>query len=62
MAVNGAAPQVPPPAGAPPPVPRQQFDAEVQQAIRSERWLAVKALFALALVAAVLAAHVVFFS
>jgi hypothetical protein len=44
--------QIPPPAGAPPPpVSCQQFDAEVRQAVRSERWLPVKALFALALVA-----------
>jgi hypothetical protein len=63
MAANGAVPQVPPPAGPPPaPVSRQEFDAEVRQAIQSERWLPVKALFALALVAAVLAIHVIFFA
>lgn len=68
MAANGAMPQVPPPAGPPPagpppvPVSRREFDAEVRQAIRSERWLPVKALFALALVAAVLAIHVIFFA
>lgn len=63
MAVNGAVPQVPPPAGPPAAlVSRQEFDAEVWQAIRSERWLPVKALFALALVAGVLAAHVIFFT
>jgi hypothetical protein len=63
MSGHGAGRRVPQPARPPGAlVPAEQFEAEIRQAIRSERWLPVKALFALALVGAVLAAHVIFFS
>jgi hypothetical protein len=42
------------------PVSASTFQAEIRQAIRYERGLAVKALFSLALVAAVLVVHVLF--
>ena len=63
MAASGAVPHVPRPAGAPDVhITAATFDAEIRRAVRIERWLAVKALLALALVAAALAAHVIFFS
>jgi hypothetical protein len=58
-----ASPHVPLPASSPDDlVTAGAFDAEIRQAIRFERGLAVKAVLSLAVVAAILAVHVVFFT